>query len=282
MRLLVIGDGLLANEIEDAFCCLPPETRGHLRLLGHDDIEVTDAASVARVVGEVKPDVIVNTAAMHRLGECEENPARAQDVNARGAENVAKAAPTIYVSTDYVFTAGGPHEEVFPGAMPRSVYGRTKLAGEFATVENGGIVVRVAGLFGHYRSHKGPSFPEMLLSSHDPIRLPTDQVFSPTYAPDAAERILTLAYRLADGKAEGIYHATNKGAVSWAEFAEAILAYTGHERHVLPYKAADLLRPSDSSLVSRRLPQLPHWQQGIGRWAQREGHYRVVSPLRDH
>src|SRR5690606_6168199 len=126
---------------------------------------------------------------------------------------------TVYISTDYVFNDGGPHDEVMPGSTPRSVYGRSKLAGELATLEHDGIVVRVSALYGHHRSHKGPSFPEMVTTGFEPLRLPDDQRFSPTYAPDAAERIAELAVALghACGPAEpcpievpqGIYHAAN-------------------------------------------------------------------------
>jgi dTDP-4-dehydrorhamnose reductase len=177
-----------------------------------------------------------------------------------------------------VFNDGGPHDECLPGRQPRSVYGQSKMAGELATLEEGGCVVRVAGLYGHHRSHKGPTFPETLLSSHDSIKLPTDQRFSPTYAPHAAARILEVA---ADPDRSGVYHATNAGVASWAEFAESILALTRHDRHVLPYQAKDPLRPRNSSLVSTRLPALPHWALGLYRWAEVQGYVQYVDPRRD-
>ena len=282
-RIAVVGNGLLGSTIGE----LAPD----VTVLSHDDIDITSFSSIRAALDIHRPDVVINTAALHRLQECEDDPERAFDLNARAADKLARLVPTVYISTDYVYWDGGPHTEGMPGSQPRSVYGRSKLAGELATLEHGGIVVRVASLFGHYRSHKGITFPEMVLSSHDPLRLPTDQVFSPTYVPDAAERILMLATALGAGppmtaraakaRPTGIYHATNKGSTSWAEFAEHILALTGHKRHVLPYEAKDRLRPRDSSLKSTRLPQMRHWMAGLSAWAQREGRQTIVSPLRD-
>jgi dTDP-4-dehydrorhamnose reductase len=273
LRLVIVGDGLLGRTLYAA-----SDDSDVVVMLGHADIDVTSSESIMRAFAQHEPDVVINTAARHRLGECEDNPALAYDVNARGAERVAELARTIYVSSDYVFNDGGPHTECLPGQQPRSIYGRSKLGGEIGTLEQGGIVVRVAGLYGHFPSHKGPSFPEMIVGSHDPIKLPTDQIFSPTYAPDAAERILAIAN---DPKADGIYHATNRGFTSWAGFAEHILGLTRHDRHVLPYAAHDPLRPKNSALVSKRLPALPFWADALGRWALREEHVPFVSPLRD-
>lgn len=289
MRLVIIGHGLLGQSLVDAsyeeccdYACYEDERcacRGcETRVLTHSDVDIASESSIRAMLNLHRPDVVINTAAIHRLAECEADPQRAFDVNARAAERLAKLVPTVYISTDYVFNEGGPHDESLPGQQPRSVYGRSKLAGEMATLEHGGIVVRVAALFGHHLSHKGPTFPAQVLSDHAPMKLPTDQVFTPTYAPDAAGRILDLAL---DSKATGIYHAANRGSTNWAEFAEHILAHTRHDRHVLPYEAHDKLRPRDSSLVSRRLPGLPHWVDGLGRWAQTEGHFRFVSPKRD-
>lgn len=278
MRLAIIGDGLLGSSIRDeAWVTESPEFTPKTFLLNHSDVDITSESSIRAMLMQHRPDVVVNTAAVHRLQECEDDPQRAFDVNARAAGRLARLVPTVFISTDYVFHDGGPHDESLPGRKPRSVYGQSKLAGELATLEEGGCVVRVAGLYGHYRSHKGPTFPETMLSSHDPIRLPTDQRFSPTYAEHAAERILAIAL---DPERNGVYHAANAGVTSWAGFGEDILALTGHKRHILPYAVKDALRPRNSSLVSRRLPELPHWKVGLYRWAEVRGHVSRVSPKR--
>jgi len=282
MKVAVLGDGLLARSIKDVL----PEAV----ILGHDAFEITSMDSLVAALKPIKPDVIVNTVALHHLARCEDDPMLAQLVNAIGAGRVASLAPTIYVSTDYVFNDGGPHDEVVPGQRPRSVYGQTKLAGELATLEQGGIVVRVSALFGHHRSHKGPTFPEVIDSSFAPLKLPTDQRFSPTYAPDAAGRIAYLATRLGEEHIgaearglDGIFHAANAGSCSWYEFGTQISEVTRHPRTITGAAAHDRLRPTNSSLRSVKLPPLPHWLDALSRWASerdRQLYANRVSPLR--
>lgn len=288
MKLVVLGDGLLARSIKDAY----PDAI----LLGHDAFEITSMDSLVAALKPHKPDVIVNTVALHHLTRCEHEPMMAQVINAIGAGRVASLAPTIYVSTDYVFNDKGPHDESVPGERPRSVYGQTKMAGELATLEQGGIVVRVSALFGHHQSHKGPSFPDMVTSSFDPLKLPLDQRFSPTYAPDAAERIVDLAHALPESHTRmpmtgvearrmthGIYHAANAGTTTWFEFATRIVEVTRHKRTITGYAAHDRLRPSSSGLRSTRLPALPHWIDALDRWARKRDadlYANRVSPLR--
>jgi dTDP-4-dehydrorhamnose reductase len=276
VRVAVIGDGLLGRSLFEA-------APGGTVLLTHANVDITSPSSLDAMLRQHRPDVVINTAALHQLGACEADPQRAFNLNALAAERLARTLPTVYVSTDYVFNEKGPHTEVMPGQQPRSVYGRSKLAGEIATLEYGGIVVRVSGLYGHYRSHKGPTFPESMLSSFAPIKLPTDQHFSPTYAPDAAERILMLASYQANqpGMFTGIYHAANRGTTCWAEWGEQIANYVQHRRHVIPYRAKDPLRPTDSTLKSTRMVQLPHYLDAFGRWAQRERKVEFPSPLRE-
>jgi dTDP-4-dehydrorhamnose reductase len=284
VRLAIIGDGLLGHTLwGTALLTGGAGIDMGLFLLTHEDIDITSESSIRAALMQYRPDVVINTAALHTLAACEDDPRRAFDVNARAAERLAKLVPTVYISTDYVFTDGGPHDESMPGQQPRSVYGRSKLAGELATLEHGGIVVRVSSLYGHYTSRaKGnKGFPDAFLSSSDSIKLPTDQTFSPTYAPDAAERMLMLSAALMHtGRPQGVYHAANRGWTTWAEFAEHIIALTQHKRHVIPFAAKDDLRPRNSSLKSTRLPGLRHWAPALSTWAQREGRMTIVSPRR--
>ena len=280
MRVAIVGAGLLGQTLASTLAGRDEWTIG---VLGHDSIEVVDTESCKRALDGY--DVAVNTVAFHRLADCERDQTLARLVNTEGARNVASVLPTVYVSTDYVFNDGGPHDECLPGEAPRSVYGQTKLAGELATLEAGGIVVRVAGLFGRYPSHKGPTFPEVVTSRlYDTMRLPNDQRFSPTYADDAATRIAKLALSLGQGEVEGIYHAANAGSTTWAEFAENVLEVTGWKRKIVPYRASDDLRPTNSVLRSTRLAPLRHWRLALEAWADwRKGDIEAnrVSPLRE-
>lgn len=251
MKVAILGSGLMARSIADV---------ADFYLFPHSAIEITDPASVDKALRGF--DVAINTVAHHPLGKCEQNPAQAHAVNADGAANVGRVTRQIYISTDYVF-CDGPVDEVMPGEQPRNVYGQSKLAGEVRTLEHGGTVVRIAAVFGHYDSHKGPSFTDRVLSGRDPLKLPNDQRFSPTYAPDAAQRIVALAL---DSSKVGVYHATNAGSTTWAEFAQNIVEETGIARKVTGYAAHDPLRPKNSVLRSRLLPPLRHWRAALTEW----------------
>lgn len=291
MRVAVLGAGLLALTLDAE---LTARDIDH-DVFGHDAFEVTDEQSVD-ALPLFDYDVAINTVAMHSLAACEADPKRAHLVNTEGAGYVAKRIPTIYISTDYVFNDGGPHDESLPGERPRSVYGQTKLGGELATLERDGIVVRVSSLFGKFDSHKGKSFPDRLAESWEPVRLPTDQVMSPTWAPDAAVRIVGLAISLAGEvglppaiaqhfePTAGVYHAANAGSCSWAQFGEEVCNLLRHRRHVTGYAAHDPIRPRNSALRSTRLPPLPHWRLALEAWEvwRYEDILRNrVSPLRE-
>lgn len=264
MRILILGDGLVARSIKEVQGCDCAD------MAGHDSFEITDPDSVTAMLDRYEPDVVINTVAFHRLLECEKYPNRAFAVNAHGAGYVARAGiPTVYVSTDYVFE-NGPEEEVLPGNTPASIYGRSKLGGEIATMEHGGIVVRISGVFGHHASHKGPTFPETVLAGEGLLRLPSDQEFSPTYAPHAAAVLLSLAMNHAMGAQEGgIYHLANEGWTTWAGFAADICAATGKDRIIEPFKAKDPIRPKNSVLLNTRLPKAPHYKQALEQWRLR-------------
>lgn len=265
MRIAVLGAGMMAQAVVDAAA----KRDVTVAFFGHDNFDIRDLDSIVRVLKPIMPDVLVNTVALHALQRCEDDPDLAFAINAKGAGRVAMLAPTVYLSTDYVYNDGGPHPEGMPGRTPRSVYGRSKLAGELETLEQGGIVVRLSGVYDAiYQSHKGPSFPSQVLSDHAAIKVASDQRFSPTYAPDAAERIVDLALGGTDGFwSSGIYHAANDGSTTWAEFAQHICEVTGHDRPIIPVAKHDPIRPTDSSLVSTRIPPLRHWKQALAAWS---------------
>jgi dTDP-4-dehydrorhamnose reductase len=262
MKAAILGDGLLGRTIADL--------RPDWTLLSHRDIEVTDRASVKQLAGY---DVAVNTVAFHRLPECESSPTLAEGINHYGPRNVGEVVRQVFISTDYVHE-DGPVAEVMPGSIPKSVYGQTKLRGELACCGQGGAVIRVAALYGHYRSHKGPTFPEMVLASRDPLKLPIDQRFSPTYAPDAATRIVEVAE---NPDRLGLYHATNSGSASWYEYALNIIELANINRKVTPRTAHDPLRPRNSVLKSTLLPPLRHWRNALEEWWSVEQQRRVAA-----
>lgn len=258
--------------------------------LGHGDIDVTDGVGVSAVVRAHRPDWVVNTAAFHRVDDCELNPTLAFAVNATGAANVARAAAetgagVVFYSTDYVFGGaergrGNPHAEAdLPG--PLNVYGVSKQAGEHlvALANPRHLVIRTAGLYGTATSRKGWTFPELMVTkarNEGVLRVVADQALSPTYTHDLATTTLALMR----GGATGLFHLVNAGECSWHEFASATVKLAGIEVPVeatqtirQPGKAA---RPPYSAMTSTRLDAagvapLRAWQDALEHYLRSKG-----------
>jgi dTDP-4-dehydrorhamnose reductase len=213
--------------------------------LTHSDIEISDMNSVKQVFNKHKPDTILNTAAYVHVDDCETEQDKSFLINALGARNVAVVAQELgaklmHISTDYVF--GGqsephtiPYTE-FDTPIPLSVYGKSKLAGE-SFVRHlcpRHFIIRTSGLFGIAgASGKGGNFVETMLKlakERDELRVVNDQVFSPTYTRDLAQKIAQLI----NTEYYGIFHITNKGSCSWYEFAREILKQAGLKTPVIP------------------------------------------------
>jgi dTDP-4-dehydrorhamnose reductase len=197
-------------------------------------------------------------------------------VNAAGPAHLARAARSVgallvHVSTDYVFdgSARRPYLED-DCARPLSAYGASKLAGEQLVTSSGcaHLVVRTSGLFGDGGSRvKGGSFPERIVAAARegrPLRVVSDQVFAPTYAPDLGRAVLALI----EAGARGMYHVTSDGPCSWHDLACAALAAAGVDAPVEAISSADLAahapRPGYSVLSNARylslgLPPLRPW-----------------------
>lgn len=284
MSVLIIGAaGQLGQDLMNAF---GDDAIG----LGHGDIDVTDGVGVSRIVREHHPDWVINTAAFHRVDDCELNPTLAFAVNATGAANVARAAAEIgsgvvFYSTDYVFGGEGrarhdPHtESSLPD--PYNVYGVSKLAGERMVMNANPrhLVIRSAGLYGTATSRKGWTFPELMANkgrNDGWARVVTDQALSPTYTLDLAETTRALMER----DATGLFHLVNEGECSWFEFAQETFDITGlavnlepSQTMVAPGKAR---RPPYSAMTSERLadfgvtPMRP-WREALAHYLHAKG-----------
>jgi dTDP-4-dehydrorhamnose reductase len=228
MRIAVIGsNGQLGHDVVRAFA----EQRDEVRALTHEDIELSSLESVAACLRATRAEVVVNTAAMHNVESCEQQPGRAQEVNVVGARNLATAtrdlgSVLIHVSTDYVFDGakGTPYVES-DEARPLNVYGRTKLEGEqFAQDINPKcFVLRTAALYGNHpcRAKGGQNFVDLMLRlarERGRVRVVDNEFTSPTATADLARQIASLSR----SDAYGLYHATAEGSCSWYEFAREI------------------------------------------------------------
>jgi dTDP-4-dehydrorhamnose reductase len=194
-------------------------------------------------------DVVVNCAAYTAVDAAEEHEADAFRVNAVGAANLARAARAagarlVHVSTDYVFdgAADAPYAEDAPLA-PRSAYGRTKAAGEWAVRAEAPdhLLVRTAWLYGA----GGPCFPTTIArvaAERGGLDVVDDQTGQPTWTVDLAALIL----RLVDAAAPaGTYHGTSSGAVTWHGFARAVVGAAGMDPAVVrTTTSAAFVRPA--------------------------------------
>lgn len=207
-----------------------------LLLIDLPEYDITNYAQLYPAIVGFRPHVVIHTAAFTDVDGCELKPDVAYRVNALGTQNVALAcqgcdAAMVYISTDYVFdgTKSEPYWE-WDRPNPQSVYARSKLAGEYytQTLLRKFYIVRTAWLY----SRTGMNFVKKVLQlaeQHDKLYFVTDEVGSPTYAPDLAEALRKLiAHPL-----YGIYHLTNSGVCSRYEWAKAILELAGRPDYPL-------------------------------------------------
>ncbi len=257
--------------------------------LTSSDIDVTDRDRVFAAIAAHKPTLVLNTAAFHNVDVCETEVARAFEVNAIGAKNLADACiahgvALMHLSTDYVFSgrAGHPYAETDP-PDPLNVYGATKAAGEQLIRQRlpQHYIVRTSGLFGVAgAAGKGGNFVEtMLRLAHagNPITVVNDQTLSPTFTLDLAAKLLELAQT---GR-HGTYHITGSGESSWHDFAREIFAQCNLTPDLTPTTTATFgaraLRPEYSvlanhALASAGLATMRHWKEALTDYLKRKGH----------
>src|SRR3974390_2038139 len=189
----------------------------------HKDLDVSTAAQVDETLDSLHADVVISTAAYHKVEECEQQPAKSFAVNAIGPRNLALAcrrnnALLFLFSTDYVFDGASrrPYTESdLPN--PLNVYGASKLAGEFmvALTWERHFVIRTSGLYGVAGSagKGGGNFVETMLkkaAACETVRVVDDQVLTPTFTGDLAE----VVCRFIRTQAYGLYHISAEGRCS--------------------------------------------------------------------
>ncbi len=219
-------------------------------------LDITDRARVTKVIEEIQPDTIINTAAITNVDLCETNREGAWRVNVNGLENLVHAGKLagshiVQLSTDYIFDGkGGPYgEDERPN--PLSYYGRTKLAAEnlLRTSNVAHTIVRTMVLYGQARKVK-PNFALWVireLQEDRPIRVVSDQVGTPTFVDDLAYGIV----KIVELKKSGIYHIAGPGLVSRYDFAREIAKTFKYDaRLISPVKTADLKQPAARPLKS--------------------------------
>ena len=236
------------------------------------DVDVTRRSAVDACFRDAAPQAVFHLAAWTDVDGAEAREDDATAVNGEGSRNVARAsarhgASLVCVSTDYVFdgAASAAYTEDDP-ARPVNAYGRSKLAGERAAVEehpSGVRVARTAWLYGA----GGRNFVDTIRrlgAERDEVHVVDDQEGSPTWTRDLAPALVALLDLPA-----GTYHTTGAGSVTWAGLARAIFEEIGSTCRVTPATTADLgrpaRRPARSVLASTRrgAPRLRHWRDAL-------------------
>ncbi len=287
MKIVVTGaTGQLGTEVVNALAGEQVDALGRLEL------DLCDFVYARTRISGIRPDVVVNAAAFTRVDDCETEPERAFWVNTYAVRNLAQVCADVgcvlaHVSTDYVFDGmkSTPYtEDDVPN--PLSVYGTSKLAGEYfvRNLVPRHYVIRTSGLYGRAgaASRRGNFVDRMLrlADEHQPIRVVDDHVLTPSSARDVARKIVDVLRT----DRFGLYHVTNAGQCSWFDFARAIFALAGAAPHLEPAtttRGARARRPRYSVLAHTRLAamgadDLPSWEEALAAYLRERD--RLASP----
>ncbi len=278
MRILVTGvKGQLGFDVVNEL------KKNNIEAVGVDieEMDITDAAAVKKVITESKVDGVIHCAAYTAVDAAEDNEEICRKINAGGTKNIADVCKELdikmmYISTDYVFDGQGetPWNPDCKDYKPLNVYGQTKLEGELAVSEtlDKYFIVRIAWVFGV----NGKNFIKTMLNvgkTHDTVTVVNDQVGTPTYTYDLARLLVDMIQT----DKYGYYHATNEGGyISWYDFTCEIYKQAGYTTKVVPvttaeYGVSKAARPFNSRLDKSKLVEngfkpLPTWQDALARY----------------
>ena len=275
MKILVTGvGGQLGYDVCKVLTARNIEHKG----VDIADFDITDAKAAREYITQYHPDAVIHCSAWTAVDKAEDEIGKVRTVNTEGPRNIAAAckeigAKMLYISTDYVFPGTGErfYEPEDPTG-PLGAYGETKLGGELAVKEllEKYFIVRISWVFGM----NGNNFVKTMLrlaETKTELNVVCDQIGSPTYTADLApllcNMIMTEKY--------GVYHATNEGVCSWAEFAQEIFRLAGKNVKVNPVSTSEYptkaARPLNSRMSKDKLEKmgfarLPDWHDALARY----------------
>ena len=246
--------------------------------VGRQELDITDGEAVHKYILRLKPECVIHCAAYTAVDKAEDEVDICRKVNVYGTESIAKAckeidAKMIYISTDYVFDGTGDQPfEVDGNINPHSVYGQSKYEGELKVKEylNKYFIVRISWVFGV----NGNNFVKTMIrlgKEKECLNVVYDQIGSPTYTADLAVVLADMAL----SNKYGIYHVTNEGFCSWAEFASEIMKEAGLKCRINPIPTSEYPskaeRPLNSRMSKRALVEngfllMPDWKNALKRY----------------
>lgn len=282
MKVLVTGvKGQLGFDVCNELTKRGIENKG----IDRNDCDITDEQSVHNYIKNYAPDVVVHCAAYTAVDKAEDEKEICYNVNVNGTKYIAHIckeinAKMVYISTDYVFEGTGDKAyEVNDKISPNNTYGLTKYQGEeeVRNILDKYFIIRISWVFGI----NGNNFINTMVKlgeTRSELNVVADQIGSPTYTHDLAPLICDMI----ETEKYGIYHATNEGYCSWADFAEYIFSVTGQKvivHHIkseeYPTKAS---RPKNSRLSKAGLDKagfkrLPEWKDAVKRYIKEKFNY---------
>ena len=275
MRILVTGvKGQLGYDVCKVLTARGIDHRG----VDIEEFDITDAEAVESYLKVYAPDGVIHCSAWTAVDKAEDEPEKVALVNTQGPRNIARVcremgAKMLYISTDYVFPGDGDrfYEPEDPTG-PLGVYGATKLGGERAVEEllDRYFIVRISWVFGK----NGSNFVKTMLrlaETRSELNVVCDQIGSPTYTADLAPLLCDIIAT----KKYGVYHATNEGVCSWAQFAAEIFRQAGKDVKVNPIPTSSYptraVRPLNSRMSKDKLEaagfhRLPRWEDALARY----------------
>ncbi len=257
--------------------------------LYYPDFDLTQPETAKSILTDLKSDIVINTAAFNRVDECEDNPEEALALNTLAVRDLSLTCRDlglvlVHFSTDYVFNGNkrAPYIEM-DEAAPLSVYGVSKLAGEFfvSSIVPCHFIIRTCGLYGAAGCWgKGNNFVDTMVSLADngkPLRIVDDQWITPTSTWELADKVIELLGH----EKYGLYHLTNEGECTWYGFAQEIFLLLGKLPDVIPVDSATYgakaPRPAYSVLENKRakdlgLSDFSHWKHALKDYLIKKGH----------
>ena len=275
MNILITGcNGQLGNEMQ----LLEKDFSEHQWFnTDVEELDITDQLAIEQFIQENQIDGIVNCAAYTAVDKAESNKELCTSLNTVAPAYLAAAIEKrggwmIQISTDYVFdgTKHTPYVET-DTPCPDSVYGSTKLAGEFGVQKfcRRSMIIRTAWLYSTF----GNNFVKTMLrlgKEKTELGVIFDQIGTPTYARDLAKAIMAA---IAQGIKPGVYHFSNEGVISWYDFTKAIHRIAGITScHVRPLHTAEYptpaKRPAYSVLDKTKIKEtynieIPYWEESL-------------------
>jgi dTDP-4-dehydrorhamnose reductase len=274
LRILVTGSaGQVGGELVQALHAI---SSVEVLATTRDQLDLSDAGAIQRVVREFAPGHIIHTAAFTAVDRCESEEQTAFAINATATAQLVAVAGEVgarltYLSTDYVFDGekSTPYLET-DRPNPQSIYGRSKFAGEQAVGDQGQIV-RISWVCGRLGQNMVKTLIRLAVSTDGPLYFVDDQHGCPTLVADLVPTLIRLVLEAP----LGTYHVTNQGATTWYEFARSVIALAGGDpERVQPIATVELdpprpaPRPKNSVLENAQLrqmgwPLLPDWQSSV-------------------